>query len=113
MESQARTIEHLSRWDALKRTRQEALNTHPLALDGYLALQAYMERIDNDDHEMTLVHDVLSQEEDRCRNTWIEAKRELEVLERLREKRLEEWKLETARQEQRDLDEWATMRSAA
>jgi flagellar biosynthesis chaperone FliJ len=69
--------------------------------------------LDDEERAQKVVLKVLITEEDTALNGWHAAKRELEVLVRLRAAALEEYNAEAERKEQAELDEWAVLRRAA
>ena len=75
-----------------------------------LDLQNHVERLDSDESTMKSALNVLMDEEEAAKTRWLFARREHEVLRKLREKALEHWTAEESRLEQSALDEWAVLR---
>ena len=53
---------------------------------------------------------ILRQDEDMMRNQWMAARRDAELLEKLKTKAKDEYDLDLSRFEQAELDEWTMMR---
>jgi flagellar FliJ protein len=84
---------------------------NPAQFADRLATIAYLDRLGDQVRSIQSTIGVLQSEEDRAMAVWIEAKREVKTIEKLREKALAEFNLEQQRKEQAELDEWATLRS--
>ncbi|MFQ3669372.1 MAG: flagellar FliJ family protein [Fimbriimonadaceae bacterium] len=82
-------------------------------LEEHRALEIRLSKLDDDERHLLTVLDVLRQDEEMRRREWLAAKRDLDVLEKLREKALEDWTLSESRREQAELDEWSSLRRAA
>lgn len=82
-------------------------------LDEYRVLEILLSKLDDDERHLLTILDVLRHDEEVRRQAWLAAKRDLEVLEKLREKALEDWTLTETRREQAELDEWSSLRRAA
>lgn len=78
-----------------------------------LDAQAYTERLEDEARAITSTIGVLQDEEKVAMEAWMEARKEVKALEKLREKAQDEFNLELNRKEQAELDEWATLRRAA
>lgn len=78
-----------------------------------LGLEAMLERMDGEEAIQRRVIAELIEDEERAMAEWIERRREVEVLVKLRGREHDEWLLESNRREQAALDEWAVMRRAA
>ncbi len=63
-------------------------------------------------HHHTIL-DQLRFEEEKALARWVEARRSLLSIEKLRDKAWESWQLEETRREQREMDEFAVLRRAA
>lgn len=74
------------------------------------ALERMLERLDGEERAHRIALEVLANEEEQALQTWHAKKRDLESLVKLREAEFEEWSIEVARREQRELDEWTSMR---
>ena len=111
--ARARRLEQEIALDRIVREREERLRTAMQTVNERMAMDAYVMRLQLEFEQGEIIRNVLATEEDQAREAWEEARRELESLEKLKEKRFQEWLLEVRREEQRNLDEWATMRRAA
>jgi len=111
--AQQRLIEGESTLTIIRNRRQSALRNRSNSLEDHLTAQEYLTRIDNEEREQDIANDVLSQELETAKKTWIELRKDARVLERLREKAESAWISGVLRQEQIELDEWTAMRRAA
>ncbi|ARU40254.1 hypothetical protein CCB80_03510 [Armatimonadetes bacterium Uphvl-Ar1] len=73
---------------------------------------AYTDRLQDESRALLSTIGVLEAEEDQAFAAWMEAKKEVKTIEKLRTKALEEYQLDETRREQAELDEWATLRGA-
>ncbi|HMS54875.1 MAG TPA: flagellar export protein FliJ [Fimbriimonadaceae bacterium] len=79
-----------------------------------LALRDQMiNALELEERECIILLEQLEIDEGQCLLTWVEARREAEVVSKLKEKAKSEWVIEASREEQRELDEWAVMRRVA
>jgi flagellar FliJ protein len=90
--------------------RLQLCKTDLRTLDDRIALQRVFDKLDDDERHGRTVLQVLEAEEEALRNEWIAKKQEAEALRKLREKAVQDWIVEANREEQRDLDEWSSMR---
>ena len=97
----------------INEVRTRALSIPCLGIQDRLALERFLCSVDEEEHEQRLALQVLIEEEAKALEAWIERKRDVEALVKLRNRAYEEWELELTRKEQRELDEWAAMRRAA
>ncbi len=111
--AQARRIEVEEEMREVDQVRGENLKSKPASLPEHLALEAWLNNLDDRQRQMEVLRAILLEEEDTARLAWIETKREAEVLQKLRTKQKDEYDLELSRFEQAQLDEWATMRRSA
>lgn len=93
--------------------REELLKCEPKSVDDRLALERALAKSDDDERAQRTVISVLSDEELVELGVWTEKRKELKALQKLKEKKFEEWKLETQRDEQGALDEWSVQRRAS
>ncbi len=73
---------------------------------------AYTDRLQDESRALLSTIGVLEAEEDQAFAAWMEAKKEVKTIEKLRTKALEEYQLGETRREQAEIDEWATLRGA-
>jgi flagellar export protein FliJ len=78
-----------------------------------LDLMDFLTKTYDDEKAANIALDILLNEEGAAEGAWIESKRELQKVEKLREKSFEEWQYEDGRKVQNALDEWAALRRAA
>ena len=106
LEAEASVMEIVAR-------RKEALATGGASLDDRRSLEATMQALDFEEHSRQTVVEVLKTEEEKALEIWNEKKRELDALLKLREQASAAYDLDAARHEQRELDEWSSMRRGA
>jgi len=81
-----------------------------LSIPDRLALEGRIARQEDQIQHQVIILQVLQSDETEALVAWVEAKKELEILEKLRENRRAEWLLDENRLEQAALDEWAVTR---
>lgn len=113
LEARAARLEGMAELDAIERRRGELLAQPAEGLDARLAMQTCLDKFDDDERQQRVVIEMLEIDEAKRKEEWTEARKELQVLEKLRDSAYSEWLLEENRREQRDLDEWSVMRRAA
>lgn len=113
MAATARRIEGEADVDEVRDRRGTALGLRLESLDERRQLERYLEKLDDDERAGLAAVSVLLAEEENAQRLWMKAKQDVDAVEKLREKALEEWKLEESRAEQRELDEWAVTRRVA
>lgn len=98
---------------AATRLRDDSrLNNHT-GLTDRLAAEAYVMRLDDEARALEATLGVLQDEETALREAWIEARKEAQAIEKLKEKAQEEHAIDMNRREQAELDEWAVLRRAS
>lgn len=96
------------------RDHRKTLVAQPVStLHDRLALQGALDKTDDDERAQLAVLEVLAADEATAMEDWQRARRETQVIEKLREKAVEEWEYELNRHEQAELDEWTVTRRAA
>jgi len=109
--AQARRIAAEAERDGFVRRRREALETarHPsrTAVAGRMALERFLERLDDEERAHEVVIALLAQEEAAARQAWLDRRAEAEAMRKLRQRAWERWRLESDRAEQSFLDEFA------
>lgn len=110
--ARARRIAEEAKKDALPARRAALLQQPIFDLADRLNLQAALQRVDDHERLLDLTIADLQSEEDSLQAAWLQARRDLQVLEKLRERAYHEFEREVARSEQRALDEWAVLRRA-
>lgn len=92
----------------LAQAKQQSLTNFQDRIDSL----AYTDRLQDESRALLSTIGVLEAEEDQAFAAWMEAKKEVKTIEKLRTKALEEYQLDETRREQAELDEWATLRGA-
>jgi len=113
LEARAARLEAVAHLESIERHRGDLLTKPADSLDARLAMQACLDKLDDDERQQNVVIEMLELDEAKRKEEWTEARRELQVLEKLRESALAEWTLEENRREQKELDEWSITRRAA
>lgn len=113
LEARAARLEAVAGLEKIERQRGDLLKKPADALDARLAMQACLDKFEEDERQQNIVIEMLEMDEAKRKDEWTEARRELQVLEKLRETALAEWTLEENRREQKELDEWSVTRRAA
>jgi flagellar export protein FliJ len=99
--------------EAVRARRKELGRAAGSSVVTRLELGAHFAKADDDENVAKIALGVLLDEEAAAEREWIHAKRELQVIEKLRENRLAEWQLEDSRRAQNELDEWAVLRRSS
>jgi flagellar export protein FliJ len=97
----------------LEKTIQEKRRAEcilPTSVEEMQALDLYLERLEDEIEAQEAIVETLRQDEEKCHGEWIEARKNHEALQRLREKAYELWQYESARAEQKALDDWSNAR---
>lgn len=93
-------------------SRAELIARGAQSIQERIALEAALKRQDELEADHRIALEVLVQEEEARRLDWIEKKKDLQVLQKLRDREFEQWKLEERRREQREMDEFAVLGAA-
>ncbi|MBV6489712.1 MAG: flagellar export protein FliJ [Fimbriimonadaceae bacterium] len=99
--------------ERIQTRRREALSQAKQSLSDLRALDQLLHALDLQEVEAKSALSILLQEEEAAHQRWLHARKELQSLERLRERDLEAYRLEYDRRAQRELDEWAVLRCSA
>lgn len=99
--------------ERIQTRRREVLSQAKQSLSDLRALDQLLHALDLQEAEAKSALSILLQEEEAAHQRWLHARKELQSLERLRERDLEAYKLESDRRAQRELDEWAVLRCSA
>lgn len=97
----------------VQKRRESTLAGDVKTLEARRHLELMLASLDDEERAKRTIVEVLKTEEEKALGVWHEKKRELETMVKLREKAYEEWQLESNRQEQAALDEWAVLRRGA
>lgn len=109
----AKRIEGEIEIEKIKQKRLDSLLHRYATLADLQAHERYLTRLDDDQRAVQAALSVLEGEEEIARQQWLAKKRDVDSLEKLRDKALVEWNVEQDRAEQRALDEWAVTRRAS
>lgn len=113
LDARAARLQAVAELETIEVRRGELLKSPHATLDDRLAMQNCLDKYDEDERQQRIVIDMLEADEAKRKDEWTEARKELQVMEKLREKALAEWTLDQNRREQKELDEWSVMRRAA
>ncbi len=113
LEARAARVAHEQEIDLLRQKRIDVLAEPIFTLESHRALEIYLGQMDEQERLDHVAMSVLMDEEAIALTHWQSKKQDVQVLDKLREQALEEWKLDEARLEQAQLDEWTTSRRAA
>lgn len=113
LEAQAKRIAGETVLESIKDHRKKLVAQPVPTLHDRLALQGALDKTDDDERAQLAVLEVLAADEVTAMEDWQRARRDVQVIEKLREKAVEEWEYELARYEQSELDEWTITRRAA
>lgn len=98
---------------AIQQLRTEQVKKPVGDIQSRLSSQAYQARLEDEYRAMQSAIAVLQDEEAKLMAAWIDARKEVKAVEKLRENALSAYQKEQDRLEQIALDEWATMRKTA
>lgn len=98
---------------AIQQLRSDQIKKPVGDIQSRLSSQAYQARLEDEYRAMQSAIAVLQDEESKLMDAWIEARKEVKAVEKLRENALAAYQKEQDRLEQLALDEWATMRRTA
>lgn len=110
--ARARRLEAEEDSQTIQTNRSAMIRGRANDLGSRLTLEYALNRLDDDLRAHEAVIGVLADEENQSHDQWLKARQEREALEKLREKALDQYKVEQMRLEQAELDEWTTSRSA-
>ncbi|MBS1722939.1 MAG: flagellar export protein FliJ [Armatimonadetes bacterium] len=112
-ETMARKLEAEGQLEGLRRKRQEACMARPCGLDGRVSLDKYVTRLQDEERAGEATLSVLESDVEAAQQVWLEARKEAEAIQKLRDADFEQWLLEENRREQAELDEWSILRRAS
>lgn len=112
-DAQRRRIDVERDIEAVQVERAGMLESKPLTLADHQALERYLDRLDDQERAHEGLVAILLDEEEEARRAWLAARQEAHALETLREQAAADWKKFEEREEQKELDEWVSMRRVA
>lgn len=98
---------------AIQQMRSDQIRKPVGDIQSRLNSQGYQARLEDEFRALQSAIGVLQDEEQQLMDAWIEARKEVKAVEKLKEKSYAEYVKEQERLEQIALDEWATMRRTA
>ncbi len=110
LDAQRKVFDAEAEREEIRATRQEILSRRMNSVEDLLALNAYVERLDDQEAMQDSILRILNDAVDTAKQEWIEAKQEAEALIKLRDGDLAEWTLDQERKEQAELDEMTVLR---
>ncbi len=113
LEKQAARFEAESELAEIDRTRKAYLGMGAGDLTQRRELEIRLQKLDDCERAQRLLIYTLQEEEDEARAIWLDKRQEKSVMEKLRERAHEEFKVLIEKQEQQALDEFATQRRVA
>lgn len=112
LEARALRLEAERELGAYARARCDLIARGADTIQSRMALEASLRRQDELEADHRIALEVLRQEEEAKRSDWIVKRQEVQVLEKLRDREHEQWRLEERRREQREMDEFAVLGAA-
>jgi flagellar export protein FliJ len=107
------TMEAEHRLESLRAERMQILSLPYKTLRERQDIEVQLEDVEDRQRHVRVALGVLRDEEQIAMNEWTEKRKDVKVLEKLKEKALTEWQVQANAEEQNALDEWATTRRAA
>ncbi len=112
-ETQRRVIEAEMELGRMIEHRKDSLREAFRSVSDRLSMQAYINRLDEQIATQESIIAIIKQDEEFAHERWLEVRQDAEVMDKLHENAHEEYVAEANREEQNELDEWATRRRAA
>lgn len=109
LEARAARLDAEQSLRSFEAARQNMITKGAATIPERIALALALSKQDELENQHRIALEVLIQEEQVRRSEWIDRKKDLQVLQKLRERELERWKLEERRREQREMDEFAVI----
>lgn len=109
LNARSRTIEAEAELANMTKSKLNTLKQPLLTLGDRLALDLYMIRCEDKEAEQRLVIQACENDEETLRLAWIQSKKDLESIVKLKDHALVEWTEDENRKEQAGLDEWAVL----
>lgn len=96
------------------REEQQGLLEEPIAtVEDCQTLDLRLALLDDRVLQQQAALSVLATEEEHAFGVWHQKQKDVKAIEKLRERKVEEWEAELSRMEQAELDEWAVQRRAS
>lgn len=113
LEARAAHLEAIAEIDKIDARRGALVFGGAQTLEDRRTLEACLEKLADDERQQKVVIAMLADDESKRQEEWLEARKELQSLEKLRDAALADWIKEENRREQKELDEWALQRRSA
>lgn len=113
LEKQAARYEAEAELNEIDRARKTLLGMGADDLTQRRELELRLQKLDDNERAQRLLIYTLQEEEDDARTIWLDKRQEKSVMEKLRERAYEEFKIIMEKREQNALDEFATQRRVA
>ncbi len=113
LDRRAACLQAEARIAAIDARRTAMLGDRVTDLVSRIELEARLIRLDDEERFEASALQVLRDEEAAAEGVWVERRRDLKAIGKLRENAFEEWRLAEDRKDQAALDEWAVQRRAA
>lgn len=108
LKARTETIEAESVLDTIREKRRGVLHWQARSVLELMTIESSLHWIDEEESMQESVIRVLRDEEQAALERWQDARKDVKVLERLREEALLDWQYAANLEEQKALDEWAT-----
>ena len=113
LDARAARLEAVAGLEGIEVRRGELLKSPHRTIEDRIAMQNCLDKFDEDERQQRIVIEMLEGDEAKRKEEWTEARKELQALEKLRDKAFAEWMVEENRREQKELDDWTVTRRAA
>jgi flagellar FliJ protein len=113
LDARAARLEAVAGLESIELRRGELLKTPHTTIEDRMAMQNCLDKFEEDERQQRIVIDMLEGDESKRKEEWTEARKELQALEKLRDKAFAEWMVDENRREQKELDDWTVTRRAA
>lgn len=113
-EAQAQLNEGQMQTARIRQKRDEMVRSSaPRQLMDFQALNAYLEKLDDDEAAQASVNHILESELEQAKEQWIKCRQETKAMNTLRDQKFAEWLAKANQEEQNQLDEFAVNRRRA
>jgi flagellar export protein FliJ len=113
LDCRLRVLEGEAALQSLASRKEAYLRKSANSLLDRLLLEQYLLRLESEEREQSVINDLLLQEADVAKAEWVERRKAVKAMEKLRSAALTAWEAAERRTEQSELDEWAILRRVA
>lgn len=107
-EAQAQLNEGQMQSARIRQRREELIrSSSPRQLQDFQALNAYLEKLDDDEAAQAAVNQILENELEQTKEQWIKCRQETKAMTTLKDQKYAEWVAKANQEEQNQLDEFA------